>query len=68
VTWVPIAAWGAAAFIALAVLGFCAYEIMWKARRLERDLGRLQTMTGELADLQSRLALAQQRVVAARQR
>ncbi len=42
VHWIPIAAWGAAVLLAVVVLGFCAYEINWKAKRLQRDLRRLQ--------------------------
>jgi hypothetical protein len=61
VNWVPIAAWGAAVFVALVVLGFCAYEIVWKANRLRRDLGKLQGLNDQLAELRDGLAAAQDR-------
>jgi hypothetical protein len=65
VFWIPVAAWCAAVLIALVVLGFCAYEISWKARRLQRDLRGLQSLAGELSALRARVAEAQERVAAA---
>jgi hypothetical protein len=65
VHWLPIAAWGFAAVFALVVLGFCGYEIFWKAQRLQRDLHRLQGMAGQLTELRGQLAEAQERVAAA---
>ena len=48
--WVPIAAWAGAVLFAVVVLGFCAYEIVWKARRLQSDLTRRhQTPTDALS-------------------
>jgi hypothetical protein len=64
VVWVPIAAWGAAVLIAVVALGFCAYEIGWKANRLRRDLRELQTLADELVELRGQLAATQQRVAA----
>jgi hypothetical protein len=65
VHWVPIAAWAAAVLVALVVLGFCAYEISWKAKRLQRDLRALQAVAGQAAELRGRVAETQQRVAAA---
>jgi len=65
VSWWPVWAWCGAALLAVVVLGFCAYEITWKAARLRRDVGRLQARAAELAVLRERLAEAQQRVTAA---
>jgi hypothetical protein len=65
VYWVPIAAWAAAVVVAAVVLGFCAYEISWKAKRLQRDLRGLHEVTGQLADLRARLTETQDRVAAA---
>jgi hypothetical protein len=62
--WVPIAAWGAAVLIALVVLGFCAYEIAWKANRLRRDLREMQTLADELDELRAQLAATQRRIAA----
>lgn len=67
-TWLVISAWGAALVVALVVLGFCAYEITWKANRLRRDSRRLQTVADQLTELRAELAAAQQRAAAARQR
>ncbi|MBN9619791.1 MAG: hypothetical protein J0H43_08675 [Actinobacteria bacterium] len=66
--WVPVAAWGAAVLIAAVVLGFCAYEISWKARRLRSDLQRLQRTADEITRLQGRLVEVQGRVTTAGQR
>lgn len=61
--WIPIAVWSAAAVVALVVLGYCAYEIIWKAKRLQRDVcelteagEQLQTLRGQLVEVQQRLA------------
>jgi hypothetical protein len=59
---VPIAAWGLAVVVALVVLGFCGYEIFWKAQRLRRDLARLQDLNGRLDALRTDLAAVQRRV------
>lgn len=63
--WIPVIAWGAAAVVALVVLGFCAYEISWKAARLRRDLSRLQASADQLARLRGDLAAVQERIAAA---
>ena len=60
--WIPIAAWGAAVLVAAVVLGFCAYEIVWKAKRLRTDLTQLQLMAEQVTDLRSQLAAAQERL------
>ncbi len=66
--WVPIAAWIAAAAIALVVLGFCAYEITWKTKRLRGDLAEAKTDVARLQQLQAGLQQAQERIAAAGQR
>ena len=63
--WVPIAAWCVAATVALVVLGFCAYEINWKTKRLRGDLQTLQPLAEQLVEGRGRLAEAQERAVAA---
>jgi hypothetical protein len=65
---IPIVAWAAAVVVAAVVLGFCAYEIVWKANRLRRDVARLQGAADQLAELRDGLAAAQQRATAARSR
>jgi hypothetical protein len=66
VSWVPIAAWIAALVIALVVLGFCAFEILWKARRLRADIAGLQSVSAQLDELTHELDTTQQRLAAAR--
>lgn len=62
--WIPIAAWCAAALIAVVLLGFCAYEIAWKTKRLNRDLRAMQGLAAQLAQLRADIAEAQQRIAA----
>jgi outer membrane murein-binding lipoprotein Lpp len=64
VLWIAIAAWGAAAVVALVVLGFCAYEILWKTKRLQGDLRTLDALADQLTELRGQLAAAQERVAA----
>jgi hypothetical protein len=68
VGWLVIVAWAVAGVTALLVLGFCAYEITWKANRLRRDTLRLQTAADQLNELRDGFIAAQQRAAAARQR
>lgn len=62
--WVPIVAWCAVVVLAAVVLGFCAYEISWKAKRLRTDLAALQSVAGDIAQLQGELAVTKQRLAA----
>jgi outer membrane murein-binding lipoprotein Lpp len=64
VSWIPLAAWIAAAVVAVLVLGYCAWELIGKARRLSRDLTQLQTLNDQVQDLQTRLAESQERLAA----
>ena len=63
--WIPIGAWIAAVVVALVVLGFCAYELAWKSRRLRRDVAGLQSLNEQLVELRSGIAAAQERITAA---
>jgi outer membrane murein-binding lipoprotein Lpp len=65
---IPIVAWAAAGAVAVVLLGFCAYEIVWKANRLRRDVAHLQAATDQLTELRDGLAAVQQRAAAARSR
>jgi type II secretory pathway component PulM len=65
VHWVPLIVWLAALVVALVILGFGAYELVWKTKRLRRELARLQASTAQLATMQHTLASAQERVAAA---
>ena len=62
--WIPIAAWCAAALVAVVVLGFCAYEIAWKTKRLYRDMQKMDGLSAQLGTLRGELAEAQQRIAA----
>lgn len=59
---VAIIAWIAAAVLAVVVLSFCTYEVVWKARRLQSDLERLQSTAGRVNALQVELAAARERL------
>jgi outer membrane murein-binding lipoprotein Lpp len=58
----PLLAWLGAVVIAAVVLGFCAHEIIWRARRLQGDLRQLQADSARLAQLQDHVAAAQRRL------
>ncbi|MDT4891421.1 MAG: hypothetical protein QOE97_456 [Pseudonocardiales bacterium] len=64
--WIALIAWGGALAVALVVLGFCAYEIVWKANRLRADLARLQAVQGELQRVGAELSTATQRLASVR--
>jgi hypothetical protein len=64
VVWIPIGAWIAGAVITLVVLGFCAYEIGWKTKRLLADLRKIQSLTAEMQGLQGALAETRKRLAA----
>jgi hypothetical protein len=65
VSWIPLFAWLGAVVIAAVVLGFCGYEIIWKARRLQRDMRQLQSVGTGLAQLQEHVTAAKQRLAQA---
>ena len=60
---IAVIAWIAALVLAVVVLAFCAYEVVWKARRLQADLTRLQVVTDRLHGLQTDLAAVQKRLL-----
>lgn len=62
--WIPIAAWIAAAVIAVVLLAFCAYEIAWKTKRLRVDLRELQLLAEQLQELRGQLVVTQERLAA----
>jgi hypothetical protein len=47
--------------IAVVVLGFCTYEVLWRVRRLRRDVAALTSLAPEVAALQRRLELLVER-------
>jgi outer membrane murein-binding lipoprotein Lpp len=60
---VAVWTWVGAVVLALVVLGFCAYEIVWKLRRLGRDVEDLQALQVKLTGLQRSVAAAGDTVV-----
>ncbi len=63
--WIAIIAWLAAVVVAAVVLGFCLYELRWKARRLRGDLSELQGLGDAVASLLHETEAAQQRLARA---
>lgn len=61
-SWIPIAAWLAALVVTAIVLGFCAYEIIWKARRLQGHLVNLLGLGDALSQLQGEATAVQRRM------
>ena len=55
VLWV----WVGVAVFTVVVLAFCSYELVWKGRRLVRDLARLTALQGELTTVRDGLATMQ---------
>jgi hypothetical protein len=47
--WIVAGAWLFAVLFALVILGFTAYELSWKARRLQSDTSKLVALLGQLA-------------------
>jgi hypothetical protein len=64
VIWIPVGAWAGAALLALVLLGFCAYELTWKAKRLRTDLARLQGLAADAQELRGRLEATKRRIAA----
>jgi hypothetical protein len=62
VGWIVIGAWIFAALVTIVVLGYCGYELAWKAKRLRGDLAAVQADAQQLDRLRVRLATAQRRV------
>lgn len=60
--WVVVGAWIGAGVLALVILGFCAYEVTWKGKRLAADLQKLNAATAQVAGLQKQLADVQRRL------
>ncbi len=65
---IVVLVWVGALVAALLILGFCAYELAWKLRRLRRDALALQATTAQLNTMQLELRRAQERVALLRAR
>ncbi len=57
--WFPLGAWIFAALLLIVVLGYCGYEISWKAKRLRGDLAQAQEDARRLAGLREHLVEVQ---------
>ena len=63
---VVLFAWIGAVVFAVVILGFCAYELSWKSKRLQGDLGKLAALSAQLTDLQQEVAGARARTIEVR--
>jgi hypothetical protein len=52
---------GVAVVITVLVLGYCTHEVLWRVRRVRRDLAALAGLAPELAAVQRRLQLVTSR-------
>jgi hypothetical protein len=59
---IAVTAWIVAFVLAIVVLAFCAYEIVWKSRRLQADLAKLQEVALQLQGMQTEVAAVQSRL------
>lgn len=57
-------AWIVALVLAIVVLGFCGYELVWKSKRLSRDLIGLRELDEQLGSIRAELAVTQERIAA----
>jgi hypothetical protein len=62
VEWLPWVAWAGAVVFAAIALGFCAYELTWKAKRLRGDLSRLRALHSDALALREALVDASERL------
>lgn len=58
--------WIGAVVFAVVILGFCAYELSWKSKRLHSDLSKLAALSNQLTDLQDEVSAARSRMAEAR--
>lgn len=61
-SWIVVVTWAGALVFAAVVLGFCAYEVTWKARRVQADLVRLQATQRDVMSLRTALQAAARRL------
>lgn len=64
--WTVIGAWVFAVALAIVVLGFAAYELRWKVRRLATDRRKLEGVIAQLTATAAQLQVAAERAAAAR--
>lgn len=61
-SWIPVVVWIAAVVAALPVVGYCAYEVTSKSRRLRREMVRLQVVSERVHKLRADASAMRQRV------
>lgn len=64
VGWWVLGVWIGVAVLAAVVLGFCAYEVSWKSRRLTGDLDKLADVQARLTNLQGEVQSLQRKIAA----
>jgi len=57
-TWVVVGAWIFAGLFAAVLLGFAAYELSWKSRRLLSDQAKLTAVSAQVSAVASDLQRA----------
>jgi hypothetical protein len=62
--WLVGGVWIGVVVLGALVLGFCAYELVWKARRLQTDLERLAALSETVSAMQAEVERAQVRFAA----
>ena len=61
-SWVVGLVWGIAVLIGIVVLGLCAFDLRWKAKRLSTDAEGLRTLQSRLVAVQEQAADVAQRL------
>lgn len=59
--WIVVGGWLFAVLVAIVLLGFAAYELSWKFRRLQADQQRLDSVIEQLVDTAAALQTAGER-------
>lgn len=52
---------GGAVVFAMVALGYCTYEVLWRVRRLQRDVTALAGLAPDVAAVQRRLRIVTDR-------
>lgn len=60
--WIVVGGWLFAVLFAVVLLGFTAYELSWKARRLIADRAKLERLVTELTEVGDQLRTAADRL------
>ena len=66
--WIVAGVWLFAVLFALVIFGFTAYELSWKARRLQADKSKLESLLRQLAATAAELQASAERAQSYRPR